>query len=208
MTRICRNQDSLLRLALPTLVDHPYEQLSLQGVADACGASLWAFRYNFANVERLFRAVASHLIDEVVRRSVWTPPTGRPVLETLGAHAAFLADLFESEAYRNLLYFVLRNGRHHPWLEQAYDQRIVGRICGDIEKLVLESGGRHGVTILLNEGAARRLYKRLETELVLSTMLPAHGNGPPVDREELIRSAARAAFEATYVFDWKVPTAA
>lgn len=209
MTRtLCRNQDSLLRLALPTLVDHPYEHLSLQGVADACGASLWAFRYNFANVERLFRAVASHLIDDVVRRSDWTAPPGRPVLETLAAYAGFLADLFESEPYRNLLYFVLRNGRHHPWLEKAYDQRIVDRICGDIEKLVLDSGERHGVTILLNEGGARRFFKRLETELVLSTMLPAHGNGPPVDREELIRSVAREAFEATYVFDWKVPTAA
>ncbi len=130
------------------------------------------------------------------------------MLETLAAHAGFLADLFESEPYRNLLYFVLRNGRHHPWLEKAYDQRIVGRICGEIEQLVLDSGGRHGVTISMQEGAARRLYKRLETELVLSTMLPAHGNGPPIDRDELIKSAAREAFEATYVFDWKVPTAA
>ena len=209
MTRtLCRNQDSLLRLALPTLVDHPYEHLTLQGVADACGASLWAFRYNFANVERLFRAVASHLIEEVARRSQWQAPAGKPVLETLAAQAAFLADLFESEPYRNLLYFVLRNGRHHPWLEKAYDLRIVGRICDEIEKLVFESGGRHGVTISMHDGAARRFYKRLETELVLSTMLPAHGNGPPVDRDDLIKSVAREAFEATYVFDWQVPTAA
>ena len=208
MTRQSRNQDSLLRLAIPTLVDHPYEHLSLQGVADACGASLWAFRYNFANVERLFRAVAGHLIDEVIRRSKYRAPAGKPVLETIADHAAFLADLFEGEAYRNLLYFVLRNGRHHPWLEKAYDQRIVSRICADIERLVLDSGGRHGVTILMNAGAARRFYKKLETELVLTTLLPAAGNGPPVERDEIIKAAAREAFQATYVFDWQVPTAA
>ena len=208
MARQSRNQDSLLRLAIPTLVDHPYEHLSLQGVADACGASLWAFRYNFANVERLFRAVASHLIEEVIRRSVYPAGEGKPVLETLLDHGEFLADLFEGEAYRNLLYFVLRNGRHHPWLEKAYDQRIVSRICADIERLVLDSGERHGVTILMNAGAARRFYKKLETELVLSTLLPAAGNGPPVERDEIIKAAAREAFQATYVFDWQVPTAA
>lgn len=202
------NHDSLLRLAIPTLVDHPYEQLSLQGVAHSCGVTLWAFRYHFANVERLFRAVASHLIEEVIRRSIYPVGEGRPVLETLLDHADFLADLFESEAYRNLLYFVLRNGRHHPWLEKAYDQRIVSRICADLEALVLASGERQGIPILLNAGAARRFYKKLETELVLSTLLPAAGNGPPAERGEITKAAAREAFQATYVFDWQVPTAA
>ena len=206
-TRV-HNQDQMLGLAIPTFVNLPYEQLSLQGVADSCGVSLWSLRYHFHNVERLFRAVASRLIDEVVARSAFEPEPGKPVLEAIGAHASFVADLVCSDAYRNLVWFVLRNGRHHPWLENAYDRRIVARICADLESIVLRSGESHGVTILLAAGAARRFHKRIETELVLASLLPAPADAPPPDRDEVAKAAAHEAFAATYVFDWKVPTAA
>jgi hypothetical protein len=72
----------------------------------------------------------------------------------------------------------------------------------------MAAGERQGMPILLNAGAARRFYKKLETELVLTTLLPAAGKGPPADRDAIVKSAAREAFQATYVFDWQVPTAA
>ena len=69
-------------------------------------------------------------------------------------------------------------------------------------------GESHGVTILLSAGAARRFHKRIETELVLASLLPAPADAPPPDRDEVAKAAAHEAFAATYVFDWKVPTAA
>jgi AcrR family transcriptional regulator len=203
-----RTRRALLELAIPAFVDLPFERLSLQGVADACGVSLWAFRYHFNNVERLFRAVANHLIDEVATRSAYAPEPGQPVIEAIGAYASFVASLLESEAYRSLLYFVLRNGRHHPWLEKAYEQRIVAKVCGDLETVIAKSGENHGVVVALTAGTARRFYKRLETELVLQSLLPACAEASPPDRDDVVRAASREAFAATYVFDWKVPTAA
>jgi AcrR family transcriptional regulator len=203
-----QGQEELLRQAVPIFVNLPYEHLSLQGVADACGTSLWALRYHFANVERLFRAVAHRLIDDVEARTDYSPEPGLPVLQSITAYADFLAGLMQSDCYRNLLYFVLRNGRHHPWLETAYQQRLVAKACTGLERIVLQAGESLGANVVLQAGAARRFYKRLETELALSSLLPASADAPPTDRAELAKAAAREAFAATYVFDWQASTAA
>lgn len=198
--------EELLEQVTPIFVDHPYEHLSLQGVADARGLSLWALRYHFGNVERLFRAVATRLIDHISRRPAYRPEPGARVMDVVAGYAAFLADLFEDETYRNLLYLVLRNGRGHAWLERAYERTVVARFEASLETLVLDAGRAHGAPVLLADGSARRLYKRLETELALSALLPSGAS--LVERSEAIRAAACQAFAASYVFDWQVPAAA
>lgn len=208
MPKLCQNQDDLLRRATPVLVNHPFEHLSLQSVADACGASLWAFRYNFDNVDRLFRAVAAGLIDEIAAAASYQVQPDASVRAAIAGHAAFLADLFDSEAYRGLAYIVVRNGRHHRWLEDAYERRVVARICADFEAMVQQAGLNGGAPILVRAGVARRYFKRLETELVLARLLPALADGLEADREAVIKAAAMQAFEGTYLFDWRAPTAA
>ena len=197
-------KNQLLRRVVPIFVNLPYEQLSLQGVAAASGASLWAFRRRFSNVECLFRAVAACLIDEVAAACEFEPRRGRSVMEAISEYAGFVADLVESEAYRSLLHFVLRNGRHHPWLERAYDQRVVRRLCETLDAAIMSAGDAHGLTIRIAPGAARRLHKRLEMELLLNSIFPS-AESPQIDRAELVRSVGREAFASTYVFDWKVP---
>lgn len=208
MPKLCQNQNDLLRRATPVLVNHPFEHLSLQSVADACGASLWAFRYNFDNVERLFRAVATRLIDEVVAVADFRAEDGASVRNAIAAHAAFLATLFESEAYRRLAFLVVRNGRHHRWLEEAYEARVVGRVCAGFEAMVRNVSLRGGAPILVRAGVARRYFKRLETELVLSRLLPALVDGSDAEREAVVKTAAAQAFEGTYLFEWRAPAAA
>lgn len=199
--------DELLELVTSPFVDHPYENLSLQGVADASGISMWALRYHFGNVDRLFRAVARQLISDVAERLAYRPEPDARVMEVIAGYAAFLAELFEDDAYRSLLYLVLRNGRRYPWLERAYEREVVTRFASPLDTLVLDASRVHGAPVLLTDGTARRLYKRLETELALTALLPS-GASTGIEREEAIRAAACQAFSATYVFDWRVPSAA
>lgn len=208
MTKLCQNRGETLQRVKQYIVDHPYEHLSMQGIADACGITVWQLRYNFSNVEQLFRATANDLIGRVLEEAVAPAASSDQMFDAIHAHTSFLADLFEGEAYRSLVFLVVRNGRHHRWLEQAYERRVVAKLSADFEAAVAFAGERRDLPILLKDGAARKLYGQLETELVLRPMLPAGRTRDGTDRETLLRSAAQQAFEATYVFDWKVPTAA
>jgi AcrR family transcriptional regulator len=207
MGRRFENRQKVLETVAGHLVDHPFEHLSLQGVADACGISLWALRYNFDNVDRLFRAVATHLMEAVLRQADYVPPRLPAVIDAIVHYAEFVANLVRSPEYRNLLYFVIRNGRHHQWLEAAYDKRIAARLCDMLETAILDAGLRHGVGILLREGAARQFHKRIETEFALSTLLPSP-TGQLGEPDKILKEIIRTAFESTYAFEWQAATAA
>jgi AcrR family transcriptional regulator len=203
-----QNRHRMLEEVAGLVVDRPFEQLSLNGIADACGISLWALRYNFDNVDRLYRAVAHHLIEKVVDQASCAAAVSPVVVDTIADYARFVADLVRRPDYRDLLYLVVRNGRHHEWLRSAYEQRIVGRICADLEQRIRQSGERHGLNIVLRDHAAQRFHRRIETELVLSSLLPSPVDREPVDLDKLLKEIVRETFEATYVFEWGAATAA
>jgi AcrR family transcriptional regulator len=207
---VTRNQhrQRMLDAVARTMIDHPFEQLSLNGIAEQSGVSLWALRYNFDNCERLFRAVAQRLIDQVIDAAIYRAPSRSAVVDSIQDYARFVADLVRSNDYRSLLYLVIRNGRHHEWLRQAYEERVVGGICGTLEAVIRRSGESHGINVLLREHAARRFHRRIETELALSTLLLAPVDREPVDVDKLLREVARETFEATYVFEWGSASAA
>jgi AcrR family transcriptional regulator len=202
------NRRRMLEAVAPHMIDHPFEQLSLNAIAERSGISLWALRYNFDNVERLFRAVAQQLIDAVIDAAIYRAPAAPVVLDSIQDYARFVADLVRREDYRRLLYLVVRNGRHHDWLRQAYEQRVVGGICGTLGAVIRRSGERHGITVLVRDQAARRFHRRIETELVLPELLPSAIDREPIDLDRLLREIARETFEATYVFEWGSATAA
>lgn len=197
-----QHRQQMLDAVAHLMVDHPIEQLSMAGIAEQSGVSLWALRYNFDNCERLFRAVAQRLIDRVIESAIYREPVRPAVVDAIQDYARFVADLVRSDDYRSLLYLVMRNGRHHEWLRNAYEERVVGGLCGTLEALIRRSGEGHGITVLLRDHAARRFHRRIETELALSTLLLAPVDREPVDVEKLLRDVARETFEATYVFEW------
>lgn len=203
-----QNRHRVLEEVAGLVVDRPFEQLSMNGIAEACGVSLWALRYNFDNVDRLFRAVAHHLIEKVLDQARCPLAVSPVVVDTIADHARFVADLVRRPDYRDLLYLVVRNGRHHEWLRSAYEQRVVGRICADLEQRIRQSGETHGLNILLREHAAQRFHRRIETELVLTTLLPSPVEREPVDLDKLLKEIVRETFEATYAFEWGTATAA
>ena len=208
MAKACRNREQLVERASALFAGRSAEQLGFNAIAEACGVSIWALRYNFGDSETLFKAVTTHLVDRIDQAAGERPTATRQTLDGLSAHAAFLADLFESEAYRDLLLIVLRAGRERPWLREAYEERVLDRLASGVEAAVADGGRKRNVMILMREGAARRFVKRLETAFALAPLLPA-GESPASDeRGRLLSEATREAFEATYLFDWSVPVAA
>ena len=203
-----QHRQRMLEAVAPHMIDHPFEQLSLNAIAERSGVSLWALRYNFDNVERLFRAVAQALIDAVIEAAIYRAPAAPVVVDAIHDYARFVADLVRRDSYQGLLYLVVRNGRHHDWLREAYEQRVVGGICGTLGAVIRRSGERHGITVLVRDQAARRFHRRIEAELVLPGLLPSPVDREPVDVDKLLKEIARETFEATYVFEWSSATAA
>ena len=208
--RALRRQDLLERVSTCVVHHNGIKGLTLQGVSEATGVSLWALRYSFDNVERLFRGVVASYVERIVERLRFDRPARSSVIDTVQDYAEFLAAAMQSEEYRDFLYLVIRNGGDHEWLREAYEGRVVGIIARDLERLVLASGKSHGSTILLKDGAANRFAKRIELELVLPAFLPPFRTVTAADPvvAELLRSIARELFEATYVFDWEPASAA
>ena len=203
-----QNRDRILQSVTQHLVDHPFEQLSMNAIARASGVSLWALRYNYDNPDRLFRAVGLRLVEKVVRALDGKPVASAGTFDTIVDYARFLATCVAGKEYRDLLYFVLRNGQHHRWLCKSYKEAVVDKVCEDLEALVRESGERHGLTILFREGAVRRFHRRIESELALTAMLPSPGEDAPRDVEKVLKEVVSEAFEATYAFEWRGAAAA
>ena len=208
MAKTRRNRELLIERATALFASRPAEQMGFNAIAEACDVSMWALRYNFGDTETLFKAIADHLVDRIEEAAREHPVAAEQTIDALGVHAAFLAGLFQNDAYRDLLILVLRAGRERPWLREAYEERILGTLARDVEAAVAESGRGRDVTILMREDSARRFVKRLETAFALAPLLPA-GEAPAADeRERLLGEATREAFAATYVFEWAVPAAA
>ena len=205
-----RRQDIIERVAFCVVHHHGIKGLTMQGIAEATGVSLWALRYGFDNVDRLFRAVVADYVRRIQDRLRYDRPARGAVIDSIHDYAAFLAEAMRSEEYRDFLYLVVRNGNDHNWLQEAYERQIVGNMVRDIDRLVLAAGQSHGTTILLKEGAASRFVKRIETELVLPSLLPPFRPASSADGEvsDLVRAMARELFEASYVFEWEPASAA
>jgi AcrR family transcriptional regulator len=208
--RSARRQDLLDRVSACVVHHHGIKGLTLQGVAEATGVSLWALRYGFDNVDRLFRAVVMSYVERILASLRYDRPAAAAVIDTIQDYARFLAEAMQSPAYRDFLYLVVRNGGDHDWLQAAYEGRVIRAIEREIEQLVLASGQSHGTTILLRAGAANRFVKRIESELVLPGLLPPFRTTLISDAgvAELVRSIGRELFEASYVFAWEPATAA
>jgi len=208
MPRTRNSREAIVKSATRLYADHPTGHFTMQALARSCNVTLWALRYNFSSADELFREAAGGLVAELAARCAHRGDPVDQVHLALTREAEATAGMLESPAYRDLLLMMLRNGREHAWLEQAYEQEIVRRVCARIETAVIDSSRLGGSAVVLGEGAARRLFKRLETAFALAALLPAGAEPFAPDREHLLREAVREAFDATYLFDWSVPAAA
>ncbi|MGE0290588.1 MAG: hypothetical protein AB7P16_30270 [Bradyrhizobium sp.] len=183
-------------------VDAPFHRLTLTNIARASGVSMWAVRYWFDNVERGFRAVANHLIEQVRDQfTIYDAKTSLAVHDAISDYADFVASIMRSPDYVDLLSLVLRNGCHHTWLARAFERDIVKPASRRLEDIVLDAGHHQGLVILMKEGTARRFYRRLESEFALPIIVRPTENLDDEGCARLMQDIVREAFEATYLFD-------
>jgi hypothetical protein len=191
----------LLEMLLPAIVDHPFERLTLVSLARISGISLWVLRRAFDNAQNLLRAATAHAIEAVLAELDYEEGDEAGVMDAIARYACYLARKMQSENYRNLLLIMIRNGSTVTWACQAYNERIIARICNDLETAVLNAGRRLGITVLMKEGVAKRLYKRIETSLALPSLLPGRIELAPGEIEHILEAAAKEAFASTFAYD-------
>ena len=200
-----RDRRRLLATLIPSLADHPFEHLTLVSLARISGISLWVLRARFGNAPMLLAAATSQAIDDVAAGLRYAPREERGVIEAIADYARFLAGRMQTPEYRQLLLIMLRNNGGAEWVSERYDAHIVQKACRDLEEAVLRAGRRHGTNILLKEQAARRLYKRIETAVGLSQLLPSSVSLDGGEIDQLLRDAVQEGFAATYAFEWERP---
>ncbi len=197
----------MIELVARCIIDQPVEQLSFSGIAEASGVSIWALRYNFDDIDGLFRAVALHVIDEVARKSSYETPVLANVQDTIADYARFIAALVQSSEFRDLLLIVLRNNSRMGWLNRFYQERIVQGICSELERRIRLAGEQHGLPVLIREGATHRFYSRIETLCGLSGLLPGSAACEAAEIQRMLKGIVADTFNSTYVFAW-APTKA
>jgi hypothetical protein len=205
-SRIVRRQDLLQRVASCVVHHRCLKGLTLQGVAEDTGVSLWALRYSFENAPRLFRCVVAYYVRQIGERIAYDAAPKGSVLASIQAYADFLSLAMKEAEYRDFLYLVIRNS-DLPWLRRAYQEKIADKIGRELETVVVAAGEKLGMPIALRPGAARRFATRIEAEVVLPTFLPslelAEG-----ELDKRIQQICRETFEATYTFAWEQASAA
>ena len=198
-----RHRRLLLETLLPKVIDHPLERLTLVSLAELSGISLWVLRGAFGNAHGLLSAITSQAIDAALAQLSYRPREQDGVLQAVTRYARFLAERMNSPSYRNMLLLIIRNGPSVEWLAEAYEERIAARICADLEESVFRAGQQYGAPVLMRDGAARRLFKKLEAALALPALLP-HALIPTAEETaQVIEDIVNEAFAETYVFEWE-----
>ncbi len=192
----------LLDTLIPTVVDHPFERFTLVSLARISGISLWVLRGAFGNVANLLSAATARAIDVVVEELDYKANDPGSVIEAIRLYARFLANRFRSLSYRRVLLIMIRNSTSVRWVQQAYNDRIILKICCDLEAAVRQAGVQNGYTVLMKEGAAKRFYKRIETALALPSLLPEATAFTSAEIEKVLEEIAQEAFAATFLFEW------
>ncbi len=191
----------LLDDLIPVLIAHPSERLTLISLARSSGITLWTLRGAFGNVRTLLADATSRAFDVVVEELEYETAS-RGVMNTVRSYAAFLAKLLGGVSYRRLMLIIVRNSISVPWGEQAYRDRIVLKVCRDLEKAVRHAGAIDGNAVLMRPGAARRLFKRIEAEVALPFLMPEATALTSEEIEKVLERIAQEAFAATYLFEW------
>ena len=205
--RVIRRQDLLQQVAGCVANHRCLKGLTLQGVSDASGVSVWALRYSFDDAPRLFRCVVAFYLGQIGRRIEYDMPPTKSVLAAIQDYAAFIAGVMREPEYRDFLYLVIRNC-DLPWVRKAYQEKIVNKLGRGLEEVVAAAGEANGLPLALRPGAGARFVKRIESELVLPAFLPSTGVAEAPDVEKSVQRIARETFEATYVLTWDTASAA
>jgi AcrR family transcriptional regulator len=169
--------DQVADAALALFLEQPRDAVTFEAIAERAGLNYWQVYRFHGNARTLFRAAVSRLVQRIETGLLAAPAEAPSVSEGVRRYTAFAAELMQDEAYAQFAYLLIRDRCVEPMLEEAYDGRILRALRGGLEKIVRNSGLKHGLIILLGDAATRDFVKSLEAEFVLPKLLP--GYSPP-----------------------------
>ena len=191
--------DQVADAALALFLDNPRDAVTFEAIADRAGLNYWQVYRFHGNIGTLFRAAVSRLVQRIEARLRATPADAPSVSEGVRRYTSFAAEIMQHETYAQFAYLLIRDRCIEPMLEEAYERRIARTLRAGLEKIVRNSGLKHGLIILLGEAATRDFVKSLEAEFVLPKLLPGHV-APEVEAvSAAVRRIADRTIAASYV---------
>jgi AcrR family transcriptional regulator len=190
--------DQVADAALALFLEHPRDAVTFEAIAERAGLNYWQVYRFHGNARTLFRAAVSRLVQRIETGLRAAPAEAASVSEGVRRYTAFAAELMQDEAYAQFAYLLIRDRCVEPMLEEAYDGRILRTLRVGLEKIVRNSGLRHGLIILLGEAATRNFVKSLEAEFVLPKLLPGYAPPPAEALAAAIKRIADRTVALTY----------
>ena len=204
LSELRKREAAVLNACAGLILTRPLAEVSIKAVAEASGLPLWAA---YGAVQRVARDRA-HLIRRgvlqisyrIAARIERAKVAEGSVMAAIDGFIADMAALVRSDDFAGLYRVVLCEGAFHRWLHEIYEEKVAGLFCRELEARVEAASRGNGVAVVFPAGADREVLRRLETTLILPSLLP----GKPASMEDeaaLVRSIARDAFSRTYAWD-------
>lgn len=199
-----KREAAVLDACAGLILARPLAEVTIKAVAEASGLPLWAAYGAIQRVARdrphLIRRGVLQISYRIAGRIAEARAAEGSVMGTIHAFIEDMAALVRSDDYAGLYRVVLCEGAFHRWLHELYEEKVAGVFCRELEARV-EAGSRgNGVAVIFPAGATREVLRRLETALILPSLLP--GTPPSAEDEAaLVAAIAREAFSRTYAWD-------
>ena len=188
----------VLDAALALGLRHPKHEVPVETIAEQAGMTFWQAYRCFSNQENMYRAAISRLVTQIESDFDGAPRDANNVLEAIRRYVRFAALWVRRDSYVRYIQIAMRDRQIEPFLEEAYERRILARFKGGLKSIIRAAGARHGLVILLPETTADTLLKSLETELVLPRLLPRFTEPEAEAVEKIIGRLAAQVMSATY----------
>lgn len=165
----------------------PINTVSVDRIAREAKVSRRALYDIRANRDELVRWIFEPLLAAAVSH-LPSPPSREVTLdEAVRQHAANVLAMLRSEPHRRLLAAIRLNREDHPWLDEAYEQRIRRPLFEMFKESILDKCAADALELASSNAVVQRLHNVLEAY--------ALGDGEPGSGSDSADSYADAAMQ-------------
>jgi hypothetical protein len=199
-----KREAAVLDACAELILTRPLAEITIKAVAESSGLPLWAAHGAIQRVARdrphLIRRGVLRISTRLADAIRAARGSDDSVMAAIEALIGDTAALLRTDAFAGLYRVVLCEGPFQRWLHDIYEEKVAGAFCRELEARVEVASRGNGVAVVFPAGATREILRRLETALLLPSLLP--GQDPsPADEAALVRTIAREAFSRTYAWD-------
>ena len=173
-------------------------KVTVRQIVKAGGVPTNSLYYWYGEIDTLYRLAVTDHIAALRDELDWSLDPQLPVRAALLDYARACAAVFGSEAYRRLLFLVVRDGAALPWLVKKHQSELLDFVQATLARLVAKAGRANGAQLEIRASAARAFVKRLQAELALPMLMPGHKQPTRQELRLLTESLANEAFGACY----------